>query len=66
MLTQLTHFSEELTHLEPAKMKEAGFSEAECRDIVTKLVEHAKNNGDPFIVVPYMRRYDATSILRSF
>ncbi|KAI0659133.1 hypothetical protein C8Q70DRAFT_152163 [Cubamyces menziesii] len=53
----LTHFSEELTHLEPAKMKEAGFSEAECRDIVTKLVEHAKNNGDPFIVVPYMRSH---------
>ncbi|KAI0324080.1 hypothetical protein GY45DRAFT_466949 [Cubamyces sp. BRFM 1775] len=52
-----THFEEELSHLEAAKMKEAGFTEAECTELVANMVKHAKSNGDPFIVVPFMRSH---------
>ncbi|EKM53128.1 uncharacterized protein PHACADRAFT_259303 [Phanerochaete carnosa HHB-10118-sp] len=52
-----THFSEELVHIEASKLREAGFTEAECRQLITDMEKHAKNNGDPFLVVPYMRSH---------
>lgn len=49
------HFNEELTHIEPDKFRAAGFTEAECRTLVDGMVAHAKTQGDPFLVVPFMR-----------
>ncbi|CDO74766.1 hypothetical protein BN946_scf185001.g14 [Trametes cinnabarina] len=51
------HFSEEVVHIGPSKLKEAGFTEAECKEIVAALEKHAKSVGDPFLVVPYMRSH---------
>lgn len=52
---QFEHFDEELTHIEADKFRAAGFTEDECRKMVDDMVAHAKKQGDPFLVVPYMR-----------
>ncbi|KAH9849415.1 hypothetical protein C2E23DRAFT_737468 [Lenzites betulinus] len=52
-----THFNEELVHIGASKLKEANFTEAECKSMVEAMEKHAKANGDPFLVVPYMRSH---------
>ena len=53
---KFTHFDDELTHIEGSKLREAGFTEGEVRDMIQSMEKRAKATGDPFIVVPYMRR----------
>ena len=53
---QINHFDDELTHIEGPKLKQAGFSEQDVKDMVANMEKHAKGLGDPFLVVPYMRR----------
>ncbi|KAI0659127.1 hypothetical protein C8Q70DRAFT_152040 [Cubamyces menziesii] len=52
-----THFREEVEHIEPEKLKAAGFSEAEGRQMIADVDKHAKSHGDPFLAVPYMRSH---------
>ncbi|GJF00456.1 hypothetical protein PsYK624_167440 [Phanerochaete sordida] len=53
------HFSKELVHIEAPKLKEAGITEAECEAMIAEMEKHAKGNGDPFLVVPFMRSHTA-------
>ncbi|KAI0826673.1 hypothetical protein BC628DRAFT_1319755 [Trametes gibbosa] len=53
------HFSEELMHIEASKLREANFTAAECKNMVDAMEKHAKANGDPFVVVPFMRSHTA-------
>lgn len=38
------------------KIKDAGFSERDLLAMIADMESHAKSHGDPFIIVPYMRR----------
>lgn len=44
-------------HIGASKLKEAGFTEDECKGMIADMEKHAKGHGDPFLVVPYMRRF---------
>ncbi|KAI0330633.1 hypothetical protein GY45DRAFT_725809 [Cubamyces sp. BRFM 1775] len=54
-----SHFREEVEHLEPAKLKAAGFTPAECQQMTDDVNKYAKSHGDPFLAVPYMRSHTA-------
>ncbi|KAL1944080.1 hypothetical protein VTO73DRAFT_3898 [Trametes versicolor] len=51
------HFNEELVHIGASRLKEAGFTEDECKSMIADMEKHAKGHGDPFLVVPYMRSH---------
>jgi hypothetical protein len=53
---QFNHFDEEVEHIEADKIKAAGFTEVECHEMIASMTKHAKAQGYPFLVVPYMRR----------
>ncbi|TCD62093.1 hypothetical protein EIP91_007493 [Steccherinum ochraceum] len=55
--TIFTHFDEEVIHIEAEKLKAAQFTEQECKDIVANMEKQAKAQGDPFLVVPFMRSH---------
>lgn len=48
--------SEEVAHIDASKLRDAQFTEQECKKMVAEMEKHAKNNGDPFLIVPFMRR----------
>ncbi|KAH8079792.1 hypothetical protein BXZ70DRAFT_960543 [Cristinia sonorae] len=52
-----THFDEEVTHIEAGKLRAAEFTEKDCKNMVATMEKHAKANGDPFLVVPFMRSH---------
>lgn len=47
---------EEVEHIEASRLKAAGFSAAELKAMFAATEHYAKNNGDPFLIVPFMRR----------
>ena len=48
---------QEVEHIEASRLKAAGFSGAELKTMFDATEHYAKNNGDPFLIVPFMRRY---------
>lgn len=54
---KFNHFDDELTHIEASKLREAQFTEDEVKEMVSSMEKHAKANGDPFLVVPFMRSH---------
>jgi len=60
------HLDEEVNHLSASKLKEAGFAEREILDLETKLETYARSNGDPFLLVPYMRSHTPTELKKSW
>ncbi|RDB19400.1 hypothetical protein Hypma_013483 [Hypsizygus marmoreus] len=55
----ISHLDEEVEHISAAKMKEAGFAEADILAMLGKMESYAKSHGDPFLLVPYMRSHTA-------
>ena len=53
---QYNHLDEEVEHIEASRLKAAGFTAAELKTMFAATEHYAKNNGDPFLVVPFMRR----------
>lgn len=53
---QYTHLDDEVEHITADKMRAAGFTEAELKNMISKMEAYAKSHGDPFLQVPYMRR----------
>lgn len=53
--TQYEHLDEEVKHISPENLKV--FDEPTLRKLMEKIDKHAKSSGDPFVLVPYMRRY---------
>jgi hypothetical protein len=56
-----THLDDEVEHIHASKLKEANFEERDILTVVADLEKHAKSHGDPFVIVPFMRRFVATS-----
>lgn len=52
---QFAHLDEELIHIAPDNL--LVFDEADVSKKIAELVEYTKAHGDPFLTVPYMRRY---------
>jgi len=52
-----THFAEEVSHIEADKIRDAQFTAEDCKTMVANMEKHAKANGDPFLVVPFMRSH---------
>lgn len=55
-ILQYTHLDEEVEHVHASKLKEAKFAEKDILAMIAGLEKHAKSTGDPFVIVPYMRR----------
>ncbi|KAG6907939.1 hypothetical protein DXG01_006797 [Tephrocybe rancida] len=51
-----THLDEEVEHISASNLKEAQFEEHDVKTMVEKLEAYAKSHGDPFLLVPFMRR----------
>jgi hypothetical protein len=51
-----THLDDEVEHIHASKLKEANFAEQDVIAVVADLEKYAKGHGDPFVIVPYMRR----------
>jgi hypothetical protein len=54
---QFTHLDEEVEHIAAPKLKEAGFTENDVLAMLARMDKYVKSHGDPFVVVPYMRRF---------
>ncbi|KZV70217.1 hypothetical protein PENSPDRAFT_632032 [Peniophora sp. CONT] len=62
----ITHMDEEVEHIEASKLKVAGFTAAELKTMFAATEHYAKNNGDPFLVVPFMRSHTPPEFKASF
>jgi hypothetical protein len=52
---QYQHLDEEVEHISAENLKV--FEEKAILGLIAALEKHAKANGNPFMVVPYMRRF---------
>ncbi|KAG5643504.1 hypothetical protein DXG03_000745 [Asterophora parasitica] len=51
-----THLDEEVEHISASNLRNAQFAERDILTMIGKLESHAKSHGDPFLLVPFMRR----------
>jgi hypothetical protein len=58
-LPQFKHLDEEVAHIAPAELKV--WEAHELEGLIDTLEKHAKSAGNPFVLVPYMRRSVAIS-----
>ncbi|VDC00751.1 unnamed protein product [Peniophora sp. CBMAI 1063] len=62
----VSHMDAEVEHLEASRLKVAGFSGAELKSMFAATEHYAKDNGDPFLVVPFMRSHTPPEFKASF
>lgn len=62
-MTQYAHLDEEVEHISAANLRAAGFEEPELVRLVGELAAYARAHGDPFLLVPFMRRSVSLLIL---
>ncbi|KXN85853.1 hypothetical protein AN958_10751 [Leucoagaricus sp. SymC.cos] len=51
------HLDAEVKHIKSSELKQAGFGDAELKDLNHRLDKYAQSHGDPFVLVPYMRSH---------
>ncbi|KAJ3569698.1 hypothetical protein NP233_g4877 [Leucocoprinus birnbaumii] len=57
--TLFSHLDEEVEHIKSEELKKAGFNETELKELNQNLEKYAKSQGDPFLLVPFMRAHTA-------
>ncbi|KAG6847786.1 hypothetical protein H0H93_006002 [Arthromyces matolae] len=56
-----THLDDELEHISAQNLKDAQFEEPAVKALNQRLEAYAKSHGDPFLLVPFMRRMSPVS-----
>lgn len=54
---------DEVEHISADNLRAAGFNESELLQLEEDLTAYAKSHGDPFLLVPFMRRSVSVLIL---
>ncbi|KIJ51879.1 hypothetical protein M422DRAFT_26564 [Sphaerobolus stellatus SS14] len=57
-----SHLDEEVEHIAPDNLRQAGFTENELRSMLDSLVAYARSHGNVFLVLPFMRAHTVPEV----